>query len=358
MTHPQHLKGTLWVPVTLRSKVLNARLLKKVLCRGYLQVPFDVSLHTRKDVLQMASVNYEKFKSVQQVKAVIRHCDKEERLNTQQHSNDDINKNATGKNIQLKRDYATTCQRFDDRIQYLDSFEHANRRKDRVVCFGLNVPVPADLNKQDQRDWFIKVYEIIGEQYGKQNILNMYVHRDEIHEYTDATTGDKRNSREHMHVLVVPESNNKLNGKWFSSKSNMIKLNNAIEKMSQDDYGIKFMDGSKKRSKDTVEALKRRSEALEYENSIKVLETQKKALQSEIEVLQQQRDLLQETDAFDTYKARMSSKGETTSKSVANVIATTKNKLDEVQQARAVSRAVSSQIVDDTEEDDVYRVFY
>ncbi len=47
----------------------------------------------------MASVNFEKLKTPQQVKAMLRHCDGEERMEAN-HSNIDIDKSKTSGNMQ------------------------------------------------------------------------------------------------------------------------------------------------------------------------------------------------------------------------------------------------------------------
>ena len=49
----------------------------------------------------------------------------------------------------------------------------------------------------------------------------------------------------------------------------MIKLNNAIQEMTMRDYGIQFMDGSKKKSRKSMEELKNESRLLELENALK-----------------------------------------------------------------------------------------
>ena len=52
----------------------------------------------------MASVNFEKLKTPQQVKAMLRHCDGEERMEAN-HSNIDIDKSKTSGNMQGDLDY-------------------------------------------------------------------------------------------------------------------------------------------------------------------------------------------------------------------------------------------------------------
>ena len=215
----------------------------------------------------MASVNYKKLKLPQEVKAMLYHCDKEKRLETS-HSNIDIDKSATPDNMQGDLDYYAACQRYDERITYLDSKPGANRRKDRVTCFGLNIPAPKDLKSDDEQEFFVEVLKLIAEQYGFENIIQYYMHLDEKHDYINAETGERCMSRSHMQCYVVPEHNGKLNGKWFSNRSNMVKLNNSIHLMAQEQFGATFMDGSKRKSRKTVEQLKNESTYLEIQKEL------------------------------------------------------------------------------------------
>lgn len=226
----------------------------------------------------MASVNFEKLKTAQQVKACLRHCDKDERLKAN-HSNKHIDKSLTSNNLQYDDvNYEEACKFYDERLAELDSVEGANKRKDRVTCFGLEIPFPKDLNEADGEQWSNKVYDIVAEQYGEDNIVNIYLHRDEKHKYLRAEDGSQQISRDHIHIYVIPEIDGKLNGKAFSSKQNMLKLNNSIQKMTQVDYGIDFMDGSKKKSKESVESLKNKSEKLAYSQAKKNYESKLKRL--------------------------------------------------------------------------------
>lgn len=241
----------------------------------------------------MASVNYVKLKTKQKIKAYFAHCDNNIRVETEYHKNEDINRDLTYKNKQLKgRDYKKTCQLFDERIAYLDSLPNANKRSDRVLLFGLDIPCPSGMVDDEETidKWYFDVLNIVGGMYGKNNIMNMYVHKDEIHDYINTRTGEETTSRIHAHIYVVPEHEGRLNGKWFSSRGNMKKLNNAIQKMTEDKYHMKFMDGSQMKSKDTVEELKRQSEILKYEQNIKVLEQRKQELEAEISDLINDRD--------------------------------------------------------------------
>ena len=240
----------------------------------------------------MASVNFEKLKSAGEVKAMLRHCDMDERKQ-HNHSNQDIDKNLTGKNAQVC-DYDTACELYDTRIAELDAKPGANVRKDRVTCFGLCIPVPEDMDETDYREWTVDTLELINAQYGAENLIGAYLHLDEIHDYKDAETGKDRTSRAHIHAYVVPEVNGKLNGKAFSSKKNMLKLNQAIHEMTQTKYGLDFMDGSKKKSTEEIVTLKHKSKLQKITEKEKTAEKLIAKNQSDNAILSMQFDLLRQ----------------------------------------------------------------
>lgn len=253
----------------------------------------------------MASVNYAKCKSRSEAKAIIRHCDKDERMK-HEHSNNEIDKTKCSGNVQMKRSYAETCRRLDDRIAELDGTTNTNRRKDRVEVFMLETAVPQGLTDKQKVAWVRRFRDVVADMYGEENILNVYYHVDEVHEYRDEN-GERAISREHVHLPIVPvDSKGSLNGKWFSSARNMRKLNETLQAMTQQEFGVDYMDGSKRKSKKTVEQLKNESavrEAVEKgtREAVEALMpslreearvTAEKALKSEREALQRDRDEL------------------------------------------------------------------
>lgn len=208
---------------------------------------------------------------------MLRHCDKEERMQSN-HSNKQIDKSRTDDNLQFWG-YDEACGRYDARIAELDSVPGANVRKDRVTCFGLCVPMPEGLDglgDDRQMDWIEGVVRIVERQYGSENLVGLYYHEDEVHAYKDAETGKDRLSRPHLHFYMIPEVKGKLNGKEFSNKRNMMKLNKDIHEMSKTYFGVDFMDGSKRKSKKEVETLKE-------ESRLKELEARERAVQKEHE---------------------------------------------------------------------------
>jgi len=181
----------------------------------------------------MASVSYEcKMKSATDVKAIIRHCEKEQRLK-HDHNNKDINKELTQSNSSLfNLSYIDICKKYDERIKELDTTTNTNKRKDRVTCFSLEYTVPDNLPERDEENFLLDVEKLIAKQYGSKNIIESTRHFDEKHEYIDH--GVKKISRAHAHTFVVPEIDGKLNGKKFSSRAQMMKLNKAIDEMSRE----------------------------------------------------------------------------------------------------------------------------
>lgn len=224
----------------------------------------------------MAGINYLKLHTPQEVKAVIRHCDKDERQKNT-HSNKQIRKDLTPGNLQFDRGYAETCRLYDERIAYLDSLPWANVRKDRVTCCSLELPCPKELPDDRRIDWVNDVIRLLQQKYKSENIMNVYYHADEIHDYIDARTNEYTTSRAHIHVLIVPEIAGKLLCKEFSSRKNMKALNREVHEMTKNLYGVDFMDGTGRKSEEDMDALKNAS--------VKALEAREDALrQKEVEL--------------------------------------------------------------------------
>lgn len=249
----------------------------------------------------MSSVNFEKFKSAQAVKAQFRHCDKEARKETN-HGNKEIDLQKSAMNIQYANStYESTCKRYDERIKAIDEGgRNKNKRKDRVTMLGLEVPAPKDLRSSDYVKWFDRVNSIIVGRYGSENVMNAYIHFDEQHEYMDVRTKTMEMSRVHGHFFVVPETNGKLNAKGLTLRKHMISLNREIEKMTNDEFGVKFMTGEKRKSVDEVEDLKRKSREAEREAQLEAREMQVKRLEADV---RRQKDALErDRSDFERYK--------------------------------------------------------
>lgn len=216
----------------------------------------------------MASVDWLKLKGAIEAKAKLRHCETDVRKRSK-HSNKDIDTSRTylneafGAFAEVPDGYKRACEKYDAYIAELDAKPGANKRKDRVTLVGLEVPQPKGMDDAQAREWFAKVYGIFEDMYGAA-LIGGAAHFDEVHRYKDTVTGEWTESRPHLHMYVVPDVGGKLHAKSFTARKNMVRANNAVERMTEDDYpGFKFQTGEKRKSRKTVEELKNESAVLE-----------------------------------------------------------------------------------------------
>lgn len=214
----------------------------------------------------MASCKFEggKYHTATEAKAHMRHDDislESRIISAKGNPNIDVTKSHLNRSL-LGLTYEQMCQKYDERIAYLDATTNTNRRKDRVTLQNIEIPVPADLVRKLYNRWFIKVTEILCSMYGQENFVDGQIHWDEEHEYLNAETGELTVSRVHAHFSIVPEVNGVLNCKKMSSRSNMRKLNAAIDNMTKVLFDCSFMTGEKTKSRQTVEELKNKSNRL------------------------------------------------------------------------------------------------
>lgn len=233
----------------------------------------------------MASANWLKLSGGTDVKSKFRHCDKDERLKVK-HANEDIDINLTHKNLSFgifQGTYKEACTAYDERIKYIDKHAGLKKkpRKDRVTCVSWSIPQPEGMSDDMASKWFTDVYALLNTEYS--DVLGASAHFDEVHEYVDASTGETAVSRPHMHVYVLPvvekDGFRRLVGKDFSKRENMVKLNNSIQKLTEDKYpGYTFMTGVKRPGKyQSVEDLKRQSKIEQ------ALQAEKEKVKQEIE---------------------------------------------------------------------------
>lgn len=247
----------------------------------------------------MAGCNWEKFKGGTESKAMFRHCDTERRLEAT-HSNADIDKSRTYLNMPFgafEGGYENVCKVYDEYIGELDKNPGQNKRKDRVTLVGLSIPSPDGMDDETAAHWFIDVYEALYDRFG-DTLIGGVVHFDEVHEYTDAETGEKRLSRPHLHAYAVPDIGGKLNAKQYTARRQMVALNNAIEAVTSARYpGYKFMTGKGTKSKKSVEQLKQESAYAEV-----IAEAEAEAAKI-IETARSRADVMEAEAADKTFKA-------------------------------------------------------
>lgn len=217
----------------------------------------------------MASVQFDggKLHGASEAKAMMRHADMQERLE-HTHSNKDIDKSLTVLNSDLHDlSYREMCDFYDQRMQQYQKNSKRAIRKDAVTLYDAIVTVPEQLPEGLEEDWFRDVENIINRHYGKNVVLDIKIHRDEVHDYTDPDSKQRVTSRIHGHVFMFPEIDGKLNAKQFSSRQNMMSLNRRIDKMTHSLYGCAFLTGKLAKDRDfqSVEQLKRASDNAELE---------------------------------------------------------------------------------------------
>lgn len=215
----------------------------------------------------MASCKFQngKYKLPQEVKAHFRHNDiTPERRAIAKKGNVHIDLEKSKYNFSIMgRSYEESCQFYDARIQYLDSHGNKNKRKDRVTAISVEIPVPADLPRNQYNNWFRRLADLLIKKYGEENFIEGYIHYDEEHEYRNPETMEIQVSRIHGHFVFIPEVDGKLNAKQLTLRKNMKILNREVDQMTQQEFGCDFMNGSKKKSVKSVEQLKQESEYAE-----------------------------------------------------------------------------------------------
>lgn len=193
----------------------------------------------------MSSVNWQKIKSASESKAKIAHNAVETRLE-RNHSNPHIDKTKTYLNLNLDgRTYLERCDAYDSRVNFCKN-NMKRVRSDAVTMIGLNIKLPEGLANADydtQVLWCKDAYEVIENFVGKENVVSATADFDEVHEYYDPDLGKEVLSRPELDVKFVPEIDGKLCAKKWQTKANMTTLNNRVEDMTEQLYGMTFMNG-------------------------------------------------------------------------------------------------------------------
>ena len=215
-----------------------------------------------------------------EAKAMLRHADKQERM-IHTHSNTDIDITRTPLNSDLHNlSYDEMCAQYDDisdKFRAINAAEKATGttkrgiRKDAVTLYDAIITVPRELPVEQQDAWFRDVEKTINEHYGRSVVLDIKIHRDEIHDYTDPATKRRITSRVHGHCFMIPTIDGEhYNAKEFSSRANMQRLNREIDAMSRERYHCVFLTGEKTvdRAFQSIEQLKRASDLAEQDRQI------------------------------------------------------------------------------------------
>lgn len=236
----------------------------------------------------MASVDCAKYTSGA-AKILSVHFDAKERLE-REHSNPHINKTLTPLNSFYDASgYQEMLNRQNKIVESTDALYPPERvRKDRVTCIMVDIPVPQKISDKGKTNEFLAdAYKILQDKCGKQYCCGMAIHKDEVHDYYDSRKGCIVTSLEHGHAMVVPfatwkgaetvkddqgkplrDENGKflkqeverkgINGKNFTTKAFFKELQDQMQEMCLERYGMSYQTQEEPR-KMSVEELKHES---------------------------------------------------------------------------------------------------
>lgn len=187
-----------------------------------------------------------------------------------QYENAHINKALSGRNSvrywKGVHDPEMTAQgeyrRLQDRVAEIDRAEPPKRiRRDRVTMVGFEVPVPEGLPPEQEGQFFSIAYKAFARMCGgAENVSSLRIHRDEVHEYVDSATKERKTSRVHAHCVGIPYVPGKgVNCKAWMTRQALRDLQTDIDRRCRAELGIAFLDGSRQRSRGNVGDLKRAS---------------------------------------------------------------------------------------------------
>lgn len=187
-------------------------------------------------------------------------------------------------------DDVKTCQKtIRETIAKIDKNRPPKRvKRDRKTVAELCVPAPREGTSQgDALRFFQGVYDELAA--AGYHVCGGAVHGDEVHDYIDPDDKKLHRSRLHMHVMLVPETDRGVNMKSWLTKSRFRELNALCDRVCERELGHPYRDGSGRRSRGTVEALKERSGA----EMIRAAET----VRDELSRLEASRDALRAQEA-------------------------------------------------------------
>lgn len=185
-------------------------------------------------------------------------------------------------------------ERLKKRVAELDA-EHPpkRRKKDRVTMVAFEIPVPAHLKEEQERAFFTIAYQEFAKMCGGiEQVSQLYVHRDEIHDYLDPVTKQMRTSRVHAHCVGIPWTPERgVNCKNFCTRERFKELQQRIHSRCQKELGLDFLDGSGRHSRASVEQLKTASLQALKEQEQEVIKRNQRALER-VQGLQKEYDNL------------------------------------------------------------------
>lgn len=212
----------------------------------------------------MASADIKKLHGAEAYK-VLGHDARWDNREEVDYTNTNINPELADKNEVLRfkgmeRETAKqSYERLKKRVEELDAIHPPRRRKkDRVTMIAFEIPAPANLPAEREREFFAIAYREFARMCGgTEQVSQLYIHRDEIHDYIDPVTKETRTSRVHAHAVGIPYTPaHGVNCKNFCTRERFKELQQRIHSRCREELGIEFLDGSGRHSRASVEQLK------------------------------------------------------------------------------------------------------
>lgn len=233
----------------------------------------------------MASVCVEKFTTQEACVGISRHVYRENTNYKNQHID---------KNLEYLNKYygdGDMCRSLiHDKITEIDKGMPPLRvKRDRKTVADVCIVAPREnLPNNEVMRFFDQTLNNMSAEYV---VVGAAVHADEVHDYYDDYDQKIHTSRLHMHVLVIPETDKGCNMSSWLTKSRYVKLNTICDKVCEIVFGYPYMDGTRRKSRGSVERLKELSMLNaakllpELEAKVNNLKAEKIVIENEIEHL-------------------------------------------------------------------------
>lgn len=205
----------------------------------------------------MASINVAKYKAGPAM-AIMMHGATDQRL-LRNHSNPDIDKSRTADNMALyEGGYTADVARYKSRLEELA--KSSRMTKATVTLLAVECPFPGTVDSEGKVDIFTakKAYnlycEYIANMYGRENVVNVYLHVDEVHKYRDKD-GTEHWSLPHAHAYVLPDAGGYICAKEICTRDSFRRLQRGYDTIYKREIGMDFLSGKEPRHL-SVEELK------------------------------------------------------------------------------------------------------
>lgn len=238
----------------------------------------------------------DKFKA-SQVNGLLEHNARTDETRPHNHRNEDIDPARTKDNYELHSTEGTAQQRHKARMSEL----HCMQRDDVTVLDSLVVTLPPDVKPEDERKFFESCYAFACGDYGKENIINATVHKDE--------------TTPHIHIGFIPvvedtikrgehkgEKVEKVRSSALITKTYLETMHDRLSAHVAKDLGyeVSILNGStagRSKKVDELKAERARAKAEEEEKKVAAAEKKAAELQGQVRELSQRvNDLTEQTE--------------------------------------------------------------